>query len=300
MRTKFLNNRNHIQGFLRLMIALTFCIMFFHCSSAQTTFRVQVIGNGAPMILIPGMSCSGDVWKSTVIHYQDKYQCHVLTLAGFAGVPPVQDDAFLDHVKNDVIEYIKENNLKKPVLVGHSLGGFIAMWVASEEPNLVGKLVIVDALPYLPAAHYPNMTPQVAYPFATKLKERIIAQPDDQYKAAQKYNFRTLITDTATANAAGIWGVNSDKTTVAECTFEMQTIDLREEIQKITAPTLVFATWIGNQQEQTHDGVGEIFKAQYYLLKNYKLVIEDNARNFVMLDDPQVFFDEMDKFLSGN
>ena len=56
-------------------------------SAPPTSFRVQVTGHGRPMILIPGMASSGDTWKSTVAHYESQYTCHVLTLAGFAGVP---------------------------------------------------------------------------------------------------------------------------------------------------------------------------------------------------------------------
>jgi len=37
------------------------------------------------MILIPGLSCPGDVWDETVAHYKDRYQMHVLSLAGFRG-----------------------------------------------------------------------------------------------------------------------------------------------------------------------------------------------------------------------
>ena len=280
-----------------LVIALG---IYFACTSASkgaTTFRVEVTGKGEPMILIPGLSSSGDVWKSTVLHYQDHYQCHVLTLAGFAGVPPLDDDAFLDHVKNDIIEYIKEKHLQKPVIIGHSLGGFLALWVSSTEPNLIGKVVIVDALPFLPAVFYPTATAQTAAPFASQMKQQILAQSDEKFKASQKGNFRKLIIDTTTADAASIWGINSSRATVAEVTFEMQTTDLREEISKITSPVLVFATWISYAPYQTHDGIAEIFKAQYSELKNYKLVVEDNARHFVMLDDPQGFFEATDDFL---
>src|SRR4026209_2037431 len=100
-----------------MIIALAIYFACISASQGASTFRVQVIGKGEPMILIPGLSSSGDVWKTTVIHYQEHYQCHVLTLAGFAGVPPLTDDAFLDHVKNDIISYIKENHLEKPVIV---------------------------------------------------------------------------------------------------------------------------------------------------------------------------------------
>jgi hypothetical protein len=40
---------------------------------AQDAFRVQVTGHGQPMILIPGLSCPGEVWSSTVAHYQDRF-----------------------------------------------------------------------------------------------------------------------------------------------------------------------------------------------------------------------------------
>src|SRR6185436_5898899 len=60
-------------------------------ADAPVSFRVQVIGHGRPMILIPGLSSSGDTWKTTVARYQDRFSCHVLTLAGFAGVPPIKE-----------------------------------------------------------------------------------------------------------------------------------------------------------------------------------------------------------------
>lgn len=289
-----------IKNFLLLSCISFFAVAFSTGGAlhASPSFRVQVIGKGTPMILIPGMSSSGDVWKSTVIHYQNKYECHVLSLAGFAGEPAVNEDAFLDHVKNDIIAYIRENHLQKPVIVGHSLGGFLALWIASTEPDLIGKIVVLDALPFLPAAFYPTITAQTSFPFASKLKYLLNAQTDTEYIATQKPTFRKLITDTATADAASLWGVHSSKATVAECMFEMQTTDLRGEIAKITSPVLVFATWIGYTPYQTHDGIAETFKAQYEQLPNYKLIVEDNAKNFVMLDDPLVFFAETDNFLS--
>ena len=60
---------------------------------AQTpppSFHVDIIGKGKPMILIPGFASSGKTWDSTVARYKDRYQCHVLTLAGFAGEPRIE------------------------------------------------------------------------------------------------------------------------------------------------------------------------------------------------------------------
>ena len=57
--------------------------------AAQQPFQVKVSGHGQPMILIPGLSSSGETWDTTVDHYKDRFECHVLTVAGFAGVPRV-------------------------------------------------------------------------------------------------------------------------------------------------------------------------------------------------------------------
>jgi pimeloyl-ACP methyl ester carboxylesterase len=114
---------------------------------AQDTFRVKVTGHGQAMILIPGLSSSGEVWDSTVAHYQDRFECHVLTVAGFAGVPRVPAP-MLERVRDALAAYMREKKLAQPVLAGHSLGGFLALAVATKHPDLAGKLVIVDAYPF--------------------------------------------------------------------------------------------------------------------------------------------------------
>src|ERR1043165_8333378 len=54
-----------------------------------TPFKVTVTGHGRPMILISGLVSDGAVWDGLVARYRDRYEMHVMTLAGFAGVPPV-------------------------------------------------------------------------------------------------------------------------------------------------------------------------------------------------------------------
>ena len=76
-------------------------------SDAQRrSFTVRVSGRGRPIILIPGLSSSGETWKGVVAHLQDRYACHVLTLAGFAGEPPVEPP-LLSRVREDLAAYIE-------------------------------------------------------------------------------------------------------------------------------------------------------------------------------------------------
>ena len=68
--------------FTRLSTAITFTaglLLSATASAAPSAFQVKVTGTGAPLILIPGLASSGEVWDGTVAHYcgGGKYQCHV-------------------------------------------------------------------------------------------------------------------------------------------------------------------------------------------------------------------------------
>lgn len=104
--------------------------------SAPTSFRVSVHGKGKPVIFIPGLACGGEVWDATVAHLGDNYESHVLSLAGFAGTPTIAA-ALLPTVHDELIHYIRDQHLVRPILVGHSLGGFMSFWIKIVAPVLV-------------------------------------------------------------------------------------------------------------------------------------------------------------------
>ena len=106
---------------------------------APRSFRIKVVGQGQPMILIPGLSPSGDTWNTTVARYRGRFACHVLTLAGFAGVPPIEQPR-LASVRTELAEYIRTQHLTRPNIVGHSLGGTLALALVADLPDLVACL----------------------------------------------------------------------------------------------------------------------------------------------------------------
>src|SRR5437016_159006 len=116
-------------------LALLLAVMLAPAAVCQpTSFSVSVSGLGRSMILIPGLESPAAVWDEVAAHYKSTYQVHALTLAGFAGQPAVPD-LRLSTVRDDIIRYIRENRLDRPVIVGHSLGGFLALWIAAAAPD---------------------------------------------------------------------------------------------------------------------------------------------------------------------
>lgn len=266
-------------------------------ADAPRTFRVEVTGRGPAMILIPGLASAGAVWDETVAHYRDRYTCHVLTLAGFGGVPPSGADPLLATVRDELAAYIRAHDLGRPVVVGHSLGGFLALGLATSEPDLVGAVVVVDGLPFLPAAQMPNATPERVRPQAEAMRAMMAEQTPAQFRQSQAAALRTMLTDSADVAHVLQTAARSDPATVARATYELMTTDLRADLARLEAPLLVIGTWAGYRPYLERAQVQAIFAQQYDAAPPHRLVLAEEARHFVMYDDLPGLLAEMDAFL---
>ena len=156
-----------------------------HLDAAEpTAFKVQVTGQGAPVIFIPGFTCPGSVWDATVDAIKTDHECHVITIAGFAGVPASGVDPILAGVRDQLIDYIKDKQLNHPIIVGHSIGGVLALWLAEKEPTLVSKLVVVDTLPFIGIYFKPDGDAESIKPVAEAFRSRM--QSATQAEFAEK------------------------------------------------------------------------------------------------------------------
>jgi pimeloyl-ACP methyl ester carboxylesterase len=212
----------------------------------QAPFQVKVTGHGQPMILIPGLSSSGETWDTTVDHYKDRFECHVLTLAGFVGVPRIPAP-MLDKVRDGLADYIRKNKLAHPIIVGHSLGGFLALDFGARYPELPGKLVIVDSYPFLAGIMDPKATPEQARASADQMRQYYAAMTQDAYVRFVKSGLSTrdMVEKEADFDRITAWSLATDRTAASDAMAEMMGADLRESLADIKVPTLVFGSWIG-------------------------------------------------------
>jgi N-formylmaleamate deformylase len=266
--------------------------------AAHPSFTVQVTGKGRPVLLIPGLNCSGAVWDETVARYRGHYQCHVVTLAGFGGVAPQQPvpDHLLQDVRDQLLAYVKAQKLRQPAVIGHSLGGFLALWMAATDPTALGPLEIVDSLPFLPVAQNPMATVENTRPQAELMRQQM--RTSQLPLAARRQMTAGLVSDTARIAQVARWGQASDPATTGQAMYDMYTTDLRPEVARIQQPVLVLGTWAGYAAYgATKAGVQQVFEKQYAPIAHHTLLMSEAGKHFVMYDDPQLFFAQTDTFL---
>ncbi|GLB50055.1 alpha/beta fold hydrolase [Neptunitalea lumnitzerae] len=281
------------------MKTISFLLLAFLVSivaNAQYSFNVQVSGKGAPVLLIPGYSCSGEVWNETVDHLKDSYECHVLTLPGYAGVAPIESSNILETVKNDILTYVSDKKLNKPMLIGHSLGAFMSMWLSSEAPDTFGKVVCVDGVPFISAMTNPMVTEESIKnnPMFDKatIIERYKQTPDEGYVENMTTAMLQQVSDSVHAKQVAIWSFKSDRATLGSTMVEMSLTDLRDDIVKVKQPVLILASTF-----MTKENSLRIYNEQYKLLPNKRIEVAD-SKHFIMYDATTWFFNQIDAFLN--
>lgn len=280
---------------MRKIFTAILVLTTFFCMAQNKAFEVKVYGKGQPIILIPGYSCSGEVWEGTVEHLKSKYELHVLTLAGFGGVAPI-DTPVLKTVHDAIIAYANEKHLRKPMLVGHSLGAFMSLWVSSSQPGLFGKIICVDGVPFISAMMNPELTEDSVRQNPQFDRKAVVANflalPDSNYEQNMTRSMLYQVSDTPHAKLIARWSFLSDRASLGNTIIDISVTDLRQKIANIQSPTLVIGSLYGNKETSER-----IMKEQYKLLPNKRIIVAE-SKHFIMYDVPEWFYKQIDAFLA--
>ena len=295
----------------------TICLLLFISANAQSThssfsFSVKVFGKGKPMLFIPGQTGDGEeTYSTTVKHYEANYKCYVITLAGFAGQPASKRDSdLLKGQRDELIEYMKEQHLKKPILIGFSFGGVLALWMECTAPDLFGKLVDIDGVPFEAAVENPRINKDslldsvkanLEY-WRTRTPAQI-AHGDSAYHSPQdmKEGFeylKKLVTDTAKISLILKWDVASDYKATWVMVNEINALDLRDNVANIQSPILVLGSWVGWDIIKTKEQAEKAYAKQFVKAKHCRIVFSDHGKHFLMWDDYDWYINQIDKFLA--
>lgn len=275
-------------------ITIVFFLIIAACLNTfaqnQLAFEVNKTGQGSKSIIfIPGFACSGEVWNDTKALFEKDYTCYTLTMAGFAGVPPHETVTF-KYWENSIATYIKENKINKPIIIGHSMGGGLAMALAADYPDLIDKIVVVDALPCLAAVMNPTFQ-SVEKPDCSAMVNQISAATEEQFYQIQKMSVPRMVANSSKGDLIVDWSVKSDRKTFGEMYCDFSNTDLREKIAAVKCPALILL--------QAHfKTLKSSIEEQYKNLKTANLQYANQGLHFIMYDDQEWYFNQLNNFIT--
>ncbi len=277
-----------------------------HADFASDRMHVRVDGAAGPgvrdIILIPGLSSSPEVWQGTVDHLGAGWRVHRIHIQGFAGAP-VEGNAegpVAAPVAEEIARYIGETDLNKPVVVGHSMGGTIGMMLAARHPDAVGRLMVVDMVPFMGAMFGQpgtNPTAESVTPVADQVYAGMNAASDEQYQSMVAASVSGMVNTDAARPGILEDTASSDRRVSSNAYRELIVTDLRPELARITAPTEVLYVKF-NVPGMTPEATDGIYAASFANLPGVELKRIDDSAHFIFLDQPAAFNAELDAFLA--
>lgn len=266
-------------------------------AAAPTRFTVEVRGKGPDVILIPGLASSRAVWEPTAKALEGRYRLHIVQVNGFAGSPAGANakGPIVDGIVEELADYIADNRLDHPAVIGHSMGGFTGLALARRHPGSVGRLMVVDAFPFF-SILINARDAAAAEPMAAQVRANFAGMSDADMLSTQTRTMANLVKDERGRADAITWSMASDRQVVGQVTYEIMTSDLRGELSAMTTPvTVLYARdasmgFLGNY-------IGGAYKDNYAGLKGVKIIEIDNSLHFIMIDQPEAFLRQVETFL---
>jgi esterase len=108
--------------------------------------KSQHTKNNIPLIILHGLFGSGKNWGNVSRFFSSSFDIHALDLRNH-GLSPWYPSMTYDDMVKDVVHYLSVNTITKCHLLGHSMGGKVAMLIALLYPDLLDKIIIVDIAP---------------------------------------------------------------------------------------------------------------------------------------------------------
>ena len=270
------------------------------CAADFKSDRISVTteGEGSDVILIPGLNSSPRVWRE-MVRAVPGHRYHLVQVSGFAGHPKGgnTEGAVAAPVAEEIARYIAAGGLKKPAVIGHSMGGTIGMMLVARHPDLPSRLMVVDMLPFLGAMFGPpGTTADSVKPMADSLLVQMRAAEPAARQARATATINSMVDTVSMRPGAIDDSLKSDPDVSARAYHELIVTDLTPELGRISVPTTVLYV-VPKGLGLTDEKMDGWYKAAYAPLKGVALKRIPSSAHFIMWDQSAQFQAEVKGFL---
>jgi pimeloyl-ACP methyl ester carboxylesterase len=259
-------------------------------TSAQPPVKIVMVGKGRPILLLPGFATPGSVWDRTIKNLPPGCQTHTATYAGFGGVAPIATPWY-DQVRSELVAYIHEQGLTNLVIIGHSMGGNLAVELAAEVPEHISGLILIESIPCMRELMMPGVDAS-SLQYQSPYNDQVISMSDNAFRQMASGLAQNMTTDPSKVEQLTMWTTQADRKTYVYGYTDLLKLDLRETLKMIRINTLILGAAFPDKEL-----VRTNYEKQYKNLSSKQISIADNCRHFVMFDQPEWMETQINTYL---
>ncbi len=268
-----------------------FCFSFL--AQSQPAISVQKDGKGQHVLFLPGFTSPGSVWDEIILNLEGKYEIHKVSYAGFSGIAPI-GTPWYQPVSEQLVNYVKENKLKHLTIIGHSMGGNLAIDLAKELGSKVTGLILVESIPCMRELMMPGV-PAASLQYESPYNNQMLNMLDNAFLQMATGMSQNMTYDSTKVDLLVEWMMQADRETYVYGYTDLLKLDLRPDLADIKVETLILGATFPEKEM-----VRANYELQYANLKNKKIVLLEDSKHFVMFDQPVALSKEINKYLTTN
>jgi pimeloyl-ACP methyl ester carboxylesterase len=242
----------------------------------------EVFGHGRPVIFLHGWLGSWRYWFPTMERVAENFRTYSFDFWGFGESRRKDTNESIQNYSDQVIRFLDELGIDRVLLVGHSMGGMVALKTAINHPRRVSRVAAVGA---------PIVGDSLSW--LLKLTDRpIMADAFARVPWFRRFMFSQFLGETNDPHVHEILddSVKSSSTTLRNAVGSMWRTDLRPELPRLTVPTLIVH---GGRDAIVHPNQADLFDN----IPSAEVVVMPESRHFPFLDEADLFNDILLRFL---
>lgn len=229
----------------------------------------QKIGHGKDLIMLHGWKQDVSTFWPVVDLLKTDFTLWLIDLPGFGRSENPKKAFGVSDYAEVIKQFIVKLKIKKPVLLGHSVGGRIAIKLASRYPLLLNKLILVSSAGIRPKRDLPKF---IFYILA-KIFKYFIPNILNLREKIRVIFYNTLESDYLTAGP------------LKDTFIKVLNEDLAYDLSKIKTETLL----IWGENDPTHEASLKNGKKMYRLIEKSRMAILDSVGHFPQTENPTMF-----------
>jgi len=289
----------------------------FAIAEASTPLaHVEVRGDGpVSVVLIPGVPVDWRYWEGFMQRNADRYTMYAVSLPGVAGAqappPPPEwnptsreerkdpplDTPWFDNAVQAIADMMIERGVERAAVVGHAMGGTIALRMAIEHPSLVSAVVTLEG-PVATPLHREMSQKQRAEYAMVNFARNLEAIAPEQWDEQMATWTRNAAPDEQIAEFVTTISLETERDVCIQYMVEHQMTDLRQEMDSLRAPLLgVFTSGVGPNGPQIDKAKRDHFRPAWH--ERIRFYETDDISFFYNLKAPDRFDTEIAEFFKS-
>ncbi|MBN1484209.1 MAG: alpha/beta hydrolase [Chloroflexia bacterium] len=248
----------------------------------------EVLGQGEPVLFLHGWMGSWRYWWATMENVAEHFRTYSFDFWGFGDSDKQAEGHNIDEYVEQVVRFLDGMGIARTRLVGHSMGGMVALKMALAYPERVVRVAtagaVIEGSALAPLLKLTSNQLIARFFVRRTLVTSIWTRLMQNIRSGWRRWFQEVVDDSAKGSQEAILG----------SVRSMRRTDLRPELASLKVPALIIH---GSEDDIVDPDQAEIFEQIHVPMA--QVVVMENCRHFPFMDDPQTFNRILLDFLCG-